>query len=666
MAIFTTLRDGFNGTTIDTALWDVSTSGGVTVTQNDQLIITPVTNSSPAYGAITSDNTYDLTNSLIKLKLIQTIGDSPSAETYLKLTNIAGTEYYLMRRNGTRLYMTVFYGGSSYTGFITYNPTTHLWWKIRHATPYINWDTSPDGVNWTTRGIADDNHFDITALKAEIGAGTAASVAGKDLTNGLVDNVNIDTFTKSAGGTLVFAGTISRKLKAYKSASGTLTFSGNVLGIQRQDPSRIEEKLYLYKVYDTSNNFLGVWDDVVSDPSWSEELNSAGSSMSVTLARNSDSRVVDFSTMLDETGAVINDENSNPILTSTESRNKVGAGSDLDHNYRVDLYVYYGEEAAILDENSLYILDENGEQIIGTTGSPNGVRRFTGFVSEINIQYGNSETTQVQLMSYGFDLDQYPVMSGANTTVAFNSYDPSNIVKGGMDLFIAQSSNTFTTYTAATIDTTGTVVSYTFKSNTYLELIKKSVELAPTGWYWYVDLGTNEVVFRQKASTPHHYFYLGKHIQSLNLRSYIGDVVNDVIFTGGGDPALYNRYTEAVLPNTRRGLKRISDNRVTLDASAQILSEGEIDSNIGVQYRSTVTILDKTYDIESIKVGEVVAFRNFGNYVDSVMMQIVAFNYTPDAITLQLDTLPDNTNKRLEDLRRNLKLQENETVPAAP
>jgi hypothetical protein len=664
MAIFTTLRDGFNGTSIDTALWDVSTSGGVTVTQNDQLIVTPVNSASQAYGAVTSDNTYDLTNSLLKVKVVQTISSSPSAETYLKLKNTAGTEFFLMSQSGTRLYMTEFYGGSFYTNFTTYSPTTHLWWQISHATPYVYWETSADGVNWTVRGIADEGHFNITALKAELGAGTNASVVG--LTTGLFDSVNINTYTKSASGTLVFSGGATRKLKAYRSASGTLTFSGNVLGIQRQDPSRIEEKRYLYKVYDTSNTFLGVWDDVVSDPSWSEELNSAGSSMSVTLARNSDSRVVDFSTMLDETGAIINDENSNTILTSTESRNKVGAGSDLDHNYRVDLYVYYGEEAAILDENSLYILDENGEQIIGTTGSPNGVRRFTGFVSEINIQYGNSETTQVQLMSYGFDLDQYPVMSGANTTVAFNSYDPSNIVKGGMDLFIAQSSNTFTTYTAATIDLTGTVVSYTFKSNTYLELIKKSVELAPTGWYWHVDLGTNEVVFRQKASTPHHYFYLGKHIQSLNLRSYIGDVVNDVIFTGGGDPALYNRYTATPAANTRRGLKRLSDNRVTLDASAQILSEGEINDNNKVQYRSTVTILDKTYDIESIKVGEVVAFRNFGNYVDSVTMQIVAFNYTPDAITLQLDTLPDNTNKRLEDLRRSLKLQENETVPVAP
>lgn len=664
MAIFTTLRDGFNGGSIDTALWDISQTGGATITQSGgKLVVTPVSSASPAYALVYSDLTYDLTESSIKVRVDQVASTSSNADTYMKVVNATNTNSFTIRKNGTRLYFETYNGVSFDVSFVTYNASTHLWWKIRHSSSTIYFDTSTDNVFWTNRySLA--TPFAITSLHAEIGAGTFA--VASPLQNALFDNVNIGTYVKEAKGTLTFSGTATRKLKAYREAEGTLVFSGNALAIRKSDPTRIELKQFLYKIYDEDDNFLGVWDDVVSDPGWSEELNSSGSSTTVTLARNSDSKIVDYESLQDETGALILDENDFEILTSIESRNKVGVGSDLAHNYRVDIYAYYGEEDVILDEDDLPILDEDGQEIIGVTGSPNGIRRFTGFVSEINIQYGNTENTQVQLMSYGFDLDQYIVTNGGFTTIDWASADPSTIVKDALTLFSAQATESYTTYDNSTVEMTGTSVSYTFRSNTYLELLKKSIELAPTGWYWYVDLGTNLVNFKEKSATPHHYFYLGKHIQSLSLRSYIGDVVNDVLFTGGGDPALYKRYTETPLANTRRGLKRISDNRVTLAASAEILSEGEIDDNINVQYRSTVTILDKTYDIESIKVGDVVAFRNFGTYVDEVTMQIAALSYTPEAITLQLDTLPDNTNKRLEDLRRNLKLQENETVPTAP
>jgi hypothetical protein len=474
-------------------------------------------------------------------------------------------------------------------------------------------------------------------------------------------------FIREAKGTLTFSDGATRVLYAERSATGTLVFSGSALAIRRDDPSGLESKVYYYKVYDTDDNFLGLLDDVIDDLEFSRELNNAGSSTTLVLARNSDSRTVDVVPLLDENGDPILDENDNTILTTNESRNKIGAGSNIDHNYRVDAYAYYGEEGPILDEDGLAILDEDSEEITGLTGSPTGRRIFSGFVAEIEIRYGSTETSIVTLMSYGFDLDQYLVTDTGDTTVAFNSYDPSDIIRDGLDLFTAQSTpESYTTYNSASIQTTGTVVSYTFKANTYLELLKKAIELAPSDWFFYVDLGSNLVYFKEKSATPQHYFYLGKHIETLNLRSYIGDVINDVLFTGGGDPALFKRYTETPVANTRRGLKRISDSRVTLDTSAQILSEGEIDGNKNIQYRSTITILDNLYDIELIELGDVVTFRNFGNYVDTLEMQVVALQYKPDSITLQLDTLPDSTNKRLEDLKRNLTVQENTNVPDAP
>lgn len=72
------------------------------------------------------------------------------------------------------------------------------------------------------------------------------------------------------------------------------------------------------------------------------------------------------------------------------------------------------------------------------------------------------------------------------------------------------------------------------------------------------------------------------------------------------------------------------------------------------------------YDIESINIGDVVGFRNFDNYVDGLTMQIVGRSYTPDAVTLQLESMPLSVNKRLEDLRRNLAVTENENAPNSP
>jgi len=601
--------------------------------------------------------------------------------------------------------------------------------------------------------------------------------------------VNHITVSISAG--LVIGGNLSGKKTAKPAISGSMSIDGSVGYEVFENSARIEKKTYLYKVYDESNNFVGVWDDVISEPNWSQELNSAGSTTTVKLARNSDSSVIDLPRLEDSSSGFVLDTYSDYIYTVNKSPQKIGPGSNVNHNYRVDIWVFYGA---------------NPHDLL-SVGAPNGKLKFSGFISEINSKYGDEENTEVQLTSYGYDLDQYPVTSGklidnghfnvntggwtgfnttiardtttyhsgvaslkvtfgsqsnrvvyittpawlsagstvlvtgwaksvnataavgvnqggtstetpatvainnstwtyfeitvaagsapsgnldfycngsdfylddvqayaitpasnSSTTVAFNSYDPSRIIIEGMDQFNLNSgAPTFTTYSNASISPTNTVVSYTFKANTYKELLDKVVQLAPSGWYYYVDLATNEVHFHKISTTAHHTFYLGKHIKTLDVKSYIGDVVNDVLFTGGGEPALYKRYTQTPVAGTRRGLQKMSDNRVTLASSADLLANGEIDEKKSIQYRSTVEILDKAYDIENIAIGQVVAFRNFGNYVDNLKMQIVGLSYAPDSVVLQLDTVPPSVPKRLEDLKRALNNQETDAVPTTP
>ena len=487
---------------------------------------------------------------------------------------------------------------------------------------------------------------------------------------GTVYGSQVDFYTSKVAkitGSLLFSGTIDPVFKAYRSISGSLLFSGTIKGIKVFDPSVIEKKTYLYKIYDENGIFLEVLDDVISQPMWSEEINEIGSSMTLKLARNSDSTIQKSAPILDSDGLPLKDNNDLNIMGTSGSLKKTGSTSSLQLNNRVDLYVFYGEQSAILDNNGLPILDNYGEEILGTIGSPNGSRKFTGFISEININYGDDENTEIQLMSYGSDLEQYPlVTSDGDTTVPFNSTDPSDMVRTGLTQFIADGIGTYTFYSGATIDSTTTSASYTFRVNTYRELLNKAVQLSPVGWYYRIDLGSNLVHFKNKTVEPQHIFYLGKHIKNLNLRSYIGGIVNDVIFTGGGDPALFRRKTISPITDTRRGLQRESDSRVTLDDSADLLSGGIIDEKKNIQYRTSVEILDKTYDIESINIGDTVGFRNFDNEVDLIVMQIVAKTYTPDIISLQLDTLPKSVPKRVEELRKALNTTENIYVPDSP
>lgn len=494
--------------------------------------------------------------------------------------------------------------------------------------------------------------------------GTSRSVTKTDLIT-----VSPNVYSRSISGTLLFGGGASRKINASRSISGTLLFGGGVRAVVLRDVEGLQDKRYLYKVYDPDGNYIEVWKDVISELTYTHEMNTIGSTTTVELARNSDTLGTSTSPLQAEDGTNLLTEDDFDILVTTTSRNQIGSGSSVDYNNRVDISVFYGSVEPLLTEMGEEILTEDDEELLADIGAPNGRVLFTGFISEINSRYGGSETTIVQLTSYGWDLDQFPITtSGGATTVPFNSYDPSNIAIEAVDKFVADSAGygTYTHRTSGSISTTGTTVSYTFRANTYKEVLDKTLELMPSNWYYRVGLGDNTVFYRERSTTPMHLFYLGKHIKELDLKGSILDSTNRVLFTGGGDPALFINREEVPANRVRRTLEIMSDARVTLTSSAEIIADGRIEQNNKQLYRTTVEILSVQYDIESIEVGQTVGFRNFGNYADSLVMQIVGLSYSPDSVQLVLDTKPPTINNRLEDIRRNLTITDNANVPNTP
>lgn len=667
MALTETLQDNFNDNSFDTSKWDsfdFSDSGTMSITETGQrLEFTFTPGSSDGY--IVSDATYDFVSSYI-ITEVPYYTSLTSIALQFAIIELGGTytAYYFDLNNGTLRAYRDYGAGGTVIASTAFNPTSHRWWRIREQSNVIRFETSPDSNVWTQFTSQSNFSRPLSTTKPHI-FGVAYSVGST--TTIAIDNFNkqyIPT-TLSVSGSSLLTLTPDYVFRIAISIDGGVDITAR--GTSLADQSLIE-KSYLYKVYDTDDTFLGIWDDVTSDLVFDQELYSAGSSIRVDLARNSDSLVIQLEDLFTTSGEAITTQDSNTLIVGAETTNAVGPGSNVDVNYRVEVWVFYGEITDLSTTSGEIILTQGGENIQVNFGAVNGVRKFHGYITRYVSKYGGNESLQVSISSFGAELDNYVLESVTNTTVSYNSYDPSNILKDALDKFTAAGG--LVDYDTSSVGTTATTVSYTFRLNTYLEVLQKCVELAPYDWYWYVGLGDDIVYFSSKPTTPSHTFILGKHLQELDVEYSIENITNKVYFVGGevsADTSLFKKYTDSTsITNYRQGLQRITDHRVTLDASATLIAEAEIDRNNVPRYRSTITILENAYNIEEIKIGQLVAFRNFGNYIDELELQIVGLSYEPDRITLQLDTLLPSVNKRIEDLRRNLVELDNQQTPTAP
>lgn len=71
--------------------------------------------------------------------------------------------------------------------------------------------------------------------------------------------------------------------------------------------------------------------------------------------------------------------------------------------------------------------------------------------------------------------------------------------------------------------------------------------------------------------------------------------------------------------------------------------------------------------MEQVALGELVGFINFGEYIDkNVELQIVGIDYNLDTISLEFDRILPAVPKRIEDIKRNLDVLDQQNNPNAP
>ncbi|HEY9401049.1 MAG TPA: hypothetical protein VIQ24_00045, partial [Pyrinomonadaceae bacterium] len=168
----------------------LATAGSVIVEQNGRLEVTPAA-AMPGYDGYMSAAGIDLTDSRISVETVA-VPNTNGFATFYGLREAATGNYLLIAvgSNGALVMQRQVGGVMSQTQF-PYNAAQHRFWRFRHnrANDSVNWETSPDGVTWTTYTSL-PTPFAITNLQVLLVGQKATTTAPNDTV--IFDNLRIE------------------------------------------------------------------------------------------------------------------------------------------------------------------------------------------------------------------------------------------------------------------------------------------------------------------------------------------------------------------------------------------------------------------------------------------------------------------------------------------
>ncbi|MDI3211757.1 hypothetical protein [Arthrobacter sp. AL12] len=425
-----------------------------------------------------------------------------------------------------------------------------------------------------------------------------------------------------------------------------------------------DEKVYVYKVYSSTGAFIGIWTDVKDNLKFTRKINTPGTTTTVLLARSPNTTKEVRANLTTEAGEPITTEDGDRLSVTYQTNNSVGEGTDVDINYKVDVYVHYGEFQRLVTEAGEPLTTEDGEYLLAASGAPSGVRVFSGTILDYQSTYAEQTGVTVTLASHGLALSNELVRSGETTTINYSSQPLQTTLKSVLD-----TNPQVTTYSTDSIAAPGVSAAFKFELSTKLEAVERVYEQSPDGWYWYGDVADNFIYMQPTASTPHHIFKKGYHVKTLDLTRSKEQLINRVYFIGGevGGVPVFKKYEDAAsIAQWGVGLHRIVDRRFTDPAAMQRKAMKLINRFKNPIYTTPITITSARYDLESIKEGQVVGFANYDNFVDGLLLQIVSLSYTPTAVTLEVGDVLQAQHERIEEISDELQGEQYQNLPTAP
>jgi hypothetical protein len=153
------------------------------------------------------------------------------------------------------------------------------------------------------------------------------------------------------------------------------------------------EKKYVYKVT-RGSTYLGVLPNVVSEFSYTHNINSAGTQMEIEVADTADTSNLSVEDLQDEYG--------NPLQAED--------GSTLTTERVADLVGDDNSKALIRNDNKIEVIEFSETY-------PNGSTVFRGFISKYKVTFGGVDSVSITVLSNGQDLNHYLVPGSTTDTL---------------------------------------------------------------------------------------------------------------------------------------------------------------------------------------------------------------------------------------------------------
>src|SRR6185437_8430801 len=171
---FDVLADSFPGSDPG-GLWAKDEEGGtVDVETGGEAVVTPPSGQAAgSFGAFRTNRFYDLRNSTFSVKVNQTTNTATTATTYMNVGLLDGTQIAIFEKSGHIGFSQQIGATNVNHKSIPYDPTMHLYWRVREDGTNTYWETSADGSTWVTQAqVATTTLFPLQYVNVELGMST--------------------------------------------------------------------------------------------------------------------------------------------------------------------------------------------------------------------------------------------------------------------------------------------------------------------------------------------------------------------------------------------------------------------------------------------------------------------------------------------------------------
>lgn len=304
-----------------------------------------------------------------------------------------------------------------------------------------------------------------------------------------------------------------------------------------------------------------------------------------------------------------------------------------------------------------------------TCSSPIGV----GYLDPAAYGGGNSWVNLPSLGGWSFfastDLYFKTYKTAFVTKTTYTAVDPSDMAETLMDYYVASGGPVIKPSGGYALTTFTT--NFTFNVNTILEGIQQVAEVAPFDWYWFVDLGTSELQFKQTSTTADYVLNMGKHFKApFEFEATVENIMNLLYFTGAevAGVNIFKTYSDQTSINTYgQRLGRYTNGLVDTTTSADLLGNSLVDEKKDEQYIAPVTISRETMDITLFKPGETVRLSGTGiNFIENMILRIARIDYLSTEAKLTLGVLPPRSSTFIKKIENDLQTLQQFANPLSP